>query len=1001
MADYSTLKAAIRAVIRENGNEEITGTVLQGALISMINTLGAGYTFMGVATPSTNPGTPDYDVAYLAGPGVYPNFDGVTVLPQNLAVLKLNGDEGWAVELIPATGGGAAILSYIAVDSIANLPDPGMDGIGYLVGENLYLYVGTGGDTLSGKYQDCGAFRGPQGIQGPQGAQGIQGPQGATGATGATGPQGPQGPQGNTGSSVDYPYELVNNLTTDDATKGLSAAQGVVLEGKVSQLEAEIDGYEDVTYEDQELTADRWFNTHNDPMATTSASSSSGNYCLRIAVTPGEKYRIYGLGGGVYTLLYVITDSSRNQVRAAETDENCRVTPKVLTIQSGEAWLYVNLTSYSSLTDKVQKVTETSVPGLESRVQVLEAKNIPEVTSETGTSKTKAASQKLVTDIKSELSEDIDGLSEDVDGLDAQINGQSGESYVDQPLTADYRWNTNSNPQGTDPIASTTGVYCTRIAVTPGDRFRIYGLGGGIYTLLWETTDSSRMKSRVADSDVNCRTTPAEITIQEGEAWLYVNLSSYDSATDKVQKVVSVEIPGIVDKVEDLETDVSGLKAARRVDVDLPDTIFAVVGDTLQLYYKSIFRCVDPYAYDIKVTCTIGAQYPRYYELTPTAGQVGERNITFTIKDEDNNTLGEKTVKLKVVNKVNNPGAKNIFCVGASNTRGGNWTAELKKRLTTASGTPTVSGGQTLFTPIGFSIPNLNFVGRKVANGVNLEATGGYNFTSYITANSAYVRFFFTQEQAPNVSIGDTYTDGTTVFTVEEINIPDLNQLEGYYGNINFTVTNLPASVGLNLTRVSGSGDASITASASSMSGNPFAYDGVIDLEQYAEDYCNGQIDIVYTELFGNGLVSQYQTDFTGTFAKMQAFIDMFLAVFPSCKFCLNIMQNKDEKGGLGVNYGAGTSPYAYPYGLKFGNHSLLTELQKYINDNNLANTVFIVNTLNEFDCENDYRQTMKQVNPRSGVEEIFGVNGAHPSDIGYYQMADAAVRAFVAHFCQ
>ena len=51
----------------------------------------------------------------------------------------------------------------------------------------------------------------------------------------------PQGMQGNTGSSVDYPYELVNNLTTNDATKGLSAAQGVVLDGKVSQLEAKVD----------------------------------------------------------------------------------------------------------------------------------------------------------------------------------------------------------------------------------------------------------------------------------------------------------------------------------------------------------------------------------------------------------------------------------------------------------------------------------------------------------------------------------------------------------------------------------------------------------------------------------------------------------------------------------------------------------------------------------------------------------------------------------------
>jgi len=50
----------------------------------------------------------------------------------------------------------------------------------------------------------------------------------------------PQGMQGNTGSSVDYPYELVNNLTTNDATKGLTAAQGKVLKDEISQLEAEM-----------------------------------------------------------------------------------------------------------------------------------------------------------------------------------------------------------------------------------------------------------------------------------------------------------------------------------------------------------------------------------------------------------------------------------------------------------------------------------------------------------------------------------------------------------------------------------------------------------------------------------------------------------------------------------------------------------------------------------------------------------------------------------------
>ena len=47
----------------------------------------------------------------------------------------------------------------------------------------------------------------------------------------------PQGLQGNTGSSVDYPYELVNNRTTNDATKGLSAAEGKRLGDDIAGIE--------------------------------------------------------------------------------------------------------------------------------------------------------------------------------------------------------------------------------------------------------------------------------------------------------------------------------------------------------------------------------------------------------------------------------------------------------------------------------------------------------------------------------------------------------------------------------------------------------------------------------------------------------------------------------------------------------------------------------------------------------------------------------------------
>ena len=95
--------------------------------------------------------------------------------------------------------------------------------------ENCAPVIGDNGnwwiyDYDAGEYVDSG--KPSRGIQGEQGIQGIQ------------------GIQGNTGSSVDYPYELVNNRTTDDATKGLSAAEGKRLGDDLSQLDQKVDDIE-------------------------------------------------------------------------------------------------------------------------------------------------------------------------------------------------------------------------------------------------------------------------------------------------------------------------------------------------------------------------------------------------------------------------------------------------------------------------------------------------------------------------------------------------------------------------------------------------------------------------------------------------------------------------------------------------------------------------------------------------------------------------------------
>lgn len=110
MANYQSLKAAINAVIKANGNKEITGTVLNETLTAMVNSLGADYQFAGVATPSTNPGTPDQNVFYLAGKaGTYTNFNSI-VLPNGVSILKWNGS--WSSETVAAGDGIFDISAY-------------------------------------------------------------------------------------------------------------------------------------------------------------------------------------------------------------------------------------------------------------------------------------------------------------------------------------------------------------------------------------------------------------------------------------------------------------------------------------------------------------------------------------------------------------------------------------------------------------------------------------------------------------------------------------------------------------------------------------------------------------------------------------------------------------------------------------------------------------------------------------------------------------------------
>lgn len=93
------------AVIYDNNVSGLTAINVKGAL----DELAMRITFAGIATPTTNPGTPDGPVFYLAAePGVYSNFSNITVDIDEAAILVWKDGDTWEKEV-----SGFASSSYL------------------------------------------------------------------------------------------------------------------------------------------------------------------------------------------------------------------------------------------------------------------------------------------------------------------------------------------------------------------------------------------------------------------------------------------------------------------------------------------------------------------------------------------------------------------------------------------------------------------------------------------------------------------------------------------------------------------------------------------------------------------------------------------------------------------------------------------------------------------------------------------------------------------------
>lgn len=124
---YDQIKESIKAVIKENGNYAITGNVLQTVLLSMVDTLGPEYQFLGIATKSTVPVVVEGNSFYITTEvGTYTNFknSGNTAITVNrLGILTSTNGTAWNFTPIfigVSKGGGEVFNDYDNNTAVGN-----------------------------------------------------------------------------------------------------------------------------------------------------------------------------------------------------------------------------------------------------------------------------------------------------------------------------------------------------------------------------------------------------------------------------------------------------------------------------------------------------------------------------------------------------------------------------------------------------------------------------------------------------------------------------------------------------------------------------------------------------------------------------------------------------------------------------------------------------------------------------------------------------------------
>lgn len=365
--------------------------------------------------------------------------------------------------------------------------------------EHATPYIGDNGnwyvwDYITREYKDSG-----KPARGADGAQGQKGDTGETGPQGPKGDQGEQGPQGNTGASVDYPYELVNNCTTDDATKGLSAAQGVVLKGEISQLSQEMNVYT--------IEAGHTREGYRIPRAGGAWTSAAGYNIDSFEVAEGKTYHlVVPKMSNQYTAVYSFGTLTQGQTILPDPVVLGPVTNAEydIIIPAGINALFV---CYESAYETPTLTVESHMNGIVNQVNT---------------------NMEAISEIQGELADT--------------------DTYSDSDLM-DGKFYTLTSSTAPTSASSLSGWGCNRFPVKAGMKV-VLTTKGGASGRAYALTDENRLI--LSRANANATLIDYELTVEQ-DGYLYVNNQWSTATVDFSLKLISETIPALESRVSALE----------------------------------------------------------------------------------------------------------------------------------------------------------------------------------------------------------------------------------------------------------------------------------------------------------------------------------------------------------------------------------------------------------------------------------------------------------------